>query len=182
MKLPVIKLSRDQMMKRVARFKDLKGNDGGLPDSNIPGSQRTLYNVIGFQPPDGEGEVHSPVGADAARLAAIPISEGFNLGYGRMKANHGPLMHVHDTNETFIPLNGRWRFTWDDDNPQFVDLGPYDVISFPPGLERRFECIEAGEPDGTALIMFVIGGNQPEAEFTPKALKRCEELSGKAAA
>ena len=25
-------LSRDDMMKRVARFKDLKGSDGGLPD------------------------------------------------------------------------------------------------------------------------------------------------------
>ena len=26
--------TRDEMMKRVARFKDLKGSDGGLPDSD----------------------------------------------------------------------------------------------------------------------------------------------------
>src|SRR4051812_35800120 len=70
--------SRDEMKKRVARFKDLQGSDGGLPDSNMPGCERTLFNVIGFQPPQGEGDsVTSPVGGDASRAAAIPISEGF---------------------------------------------------------------------------------------------------------
>jgi hypothetical protein len=94
--LPRITLSRAEMMKRVARFKDLKGSDGGLPDSKMPGCERTLYNVIGFQPPRGEGgAVTSPVGDDAARLAAIKISEGFNLGYCRAKPGHGPMMHKH---------------------------------------------------------------------------------------
>ena len=45
--------SRDEMKKRVARFRDLQGSDGGLPDSNMPGCERTLFNVIGFQPPQG---------------------------------------------------------------------------------------------------------------------------------
>ena len=81
-KLPRMGMSRAEVMKRVARFKDLKGSDGGLPDSHMPGCERTLFNVMGFQPPTGEGEaVTSPVGQDAARLAAIQISEGFNLGY-----------------------------------------------------------------------------------------------------
>ena len=39
------------MMKRVARFRKLKGSDGGLPDSPLPECKRTLYAVIGFQPP-----------------------------------------------------------------------------------------------------------------------------------
>ena len=94
--LPRITLSRAEMLKRVARFKDLKGSDGGLPDSRMPGCERTLYNVIGFQPPKGKGgAVTSPVGDDAARLAAIKISEGFNLGYCRAKPGHGPMMHNH---------------------------------------------------------------------------------------
>ena len=41
--LPRIALSRTEVMKRVARFKDLKGFDGGLPDSKMPGCERTLY-------------------------------------------------------------------------------------------------------------------------------------------
>ena len=28
--------SREEMLKRVARFKKLKGSDGGLPDSKLP--------------------------------------------------------------------------------------------------------------------------------------------------
>jgi hypothetical protein len=34
--LPKFGVSRVDMMKRVARFKDLKGSDGGLPDSKAP--------------------------------------------------------------------------------------------------------------------------------------------------
>jgi hypothetical protein len=47
--LPRRGVSREEMMRRVARFADLKGFDGGLPDSKMPGWIRTLYNVIGFQ-------------------------------------------------------------------------------------------------------------------------------------
>jgi hypothetical protein len=82
--LPRAGVSRADMMKRVARFSELKG------------SIRTLYNVIGFQPPkEAGGAVTSPVGDDASRLAAIKISEGFNLGYCRAKPGNGPMMHNH---------------------------------------------------------------------------------------
>ena len=75
--LPRAGVSRADMMKRVARFSELKGSDGGLPDSRMKGCIRTLYNVIGFQPPkEAGGAVTSPVGDDASRLAAIKISEG----------------------------------------------------------------------------------------------------------
>jgi hypothetical protein len=37
----------------------------------------------------------SPVGDQAAALAAIKISEGFNLGYCRAKPGRGPMMHNH---------------------------------------------------------------------------------------
>jgi hypothetical protein len=111
--LPKFGISRADMMRRVARFSELKGSDGGLPDSKAPQCERTLYNVIGFQPPkDSGGAVTSSVGDDASRLSAIPISEGFNLGYCRAKPGKGPMMHNHDTNETFIPMTGIWRCSW----------------------------------------------------------------------
>ncbi len=171
--LPKFGMSRADVMKRVARFKDLEGSDGGLPDSHMPGCERTLYNVIGFQPPKGEsGAVTSPVGGDASRLAAIPISEGFNLGYCRAKTGKGPMMHNHDTNETFIPMTGRWRCSWENEAGQVehVDLEPLDVISFPPGAIRRFENITDADPEEEAILMFVIGGDGPRAEFTDKSM------------
>jgi mannose-6-phosphate isomerase-like protein (cupin superfamily) len=172
--LEVIYWSREKMLKRVARFKDLKGSDGGLPDSTYPASLRTLYNVIGFQPPEGEGEVHSPVGADAARMSAIPISEGFNLGFCTCKPGKGPLMHNHDTNETFVAMTGVWRASWESapGKVEHVDLGQFDTISFPPGVPRRFENVTPGDPDKDSLLLFVIGGNAPMAEFTPSAIKQ----------
>ena len=166
--------SRDDMLKRVARFKRLKGSDGGLPDSPLPECRRKLFNVIGFQPPES-GD--SPVGANASSMPAIPISEGFNLGYCKAKPGKGPLMHNHDTNETFIPMTGRWRCEWNEgDALQYVDLDPYDVISFPVGVARRFMNVTYDEPGKEHLLMFIIGGNQPEAEFTPAAMQRCEDF------
>jgi mannose-6-phosphate isomerase-like protein (cupin superfamily) len=167
--------SREEMMKRVARFRKLKGSDGGLPDSKLPECRRRLYAVIGFQPPE---EGNSPVGADASTMPAISIAEGFNLGYCRAKPGKGPLMHNHDTNETFIALTGRWRCEWNEGQAtEHVDLEPYDVISFPVGVARRFMNVTYDQPGKEHLLMFIIGGNQPQAEFTPAAMRRCEEYA-----
>ena len=167
--------SRDEMLKRVARFNKLKGSDGGLPDSKLPESRRKLYAVIGFQPPETG---NSPVGANASTMPAISIAEGFNLGYCKAKPGKGPLMHNHDTNETFIALTGRWRCEWNEGEAMaHVDLGPYDVISFPVGVARRFMNVTYEEPGKEHLLMFIIGGNQPQAEFTPAAMQRCEQYA-----
>ena len=171
--------TREEMMKRVARFRKLKGSDGGLQDSNLPECRRTLYAVIGFQPPmTDNAAANSPVGADASAMPAIAISEGFNLGYCKARPGKGPLMHNHDTNETFIPMTGRWRCEWNEgDAVEYVDLAPYDVIAFPPGVARRFMNVTYDEPGREHLLMFVIGGNQPQAEFTPLAMQRCEAFA-----
>lgn len=169
--------SREQMLKRVARFRKLKGSDGGLPDSPLPECRRKLYAVIGFGSPDSDEEaVTSPVGDDASAMPAIAISEGFNLGYCKARPGKGPLMHNHDTNETFIAMTGRWRCEWNEGAAkQHVDLAPLDVISFPVGVARRFMNVTYDEPRSEHVLMFIIGGNRPQAEFTPAAMQRCEE-------
>ncbi len=169
------RVSRKNMLKRVARFHKLKGSDGGLPDSRYPGCERILYNVIGFQPPKNEnqGGVTSPVGDKASRLAAIKISEGFNLGYCRALPGRGPMFHNHDTNETFIAMTGTWRASRE--NPrgriEHVDLKPLDVVSFPPGVSRRFMNVTRGSKRKHSILMFVIGGDAPRAEFTAEAVR-----------
>jgi len=169
--------SRPEMLKRVARFRKLKGSDGGLPDSPLPECRRKLYAVIGFQNPNSsEKSVTSPVGDDASAMPAIPIAEGFNLGYCKARPGKGPLMHNHDTNETFIAMTGRWRCEWNEgEAKEHVDLGPLDVISFPVGVARRFMNVTYDEPGREHILMFIIGGDQPQAEFTPRAMRRCEE-------
>ena len=114
----------------------------------------------------------SPVGDKAARLSAIKISEGFNLGFCRALPGKGPMMHNHDTNETFIAITGTWRASWEDPRGkvEHVDLGPLDVISFPPGVIRRFENVSKGPKNRYSTLMFVIAGDAPSAEFTREAM------------
>jgi mannose-6-phosphate isomerase-like protein (cupin superfamily) len=175
--LPRTRVSRKEMLKRVARFKKLKGSDGGLPDSNMPGCERTLYNVIGFQPPQVErGGKQSPVGLDAARMAAVKISEGFNLAYCRAKPGKGPMLHNHDTNETFIAMTGTWRASWLDPKGKLehVDLKPLDLISFPPGVIRRFQNVTKGPKNKDSILMVVIASDAPTSEFTVESMREIE--------
>jgi hypothetical protein len=83
------------------------------------------------------------------------------------------MMHNHDTNETFIPMTGKWRCSWENEmgKVEHVDLDPLDVISFPAGAIRRFENVTSGDRDQENILMFVIGGNGPRAEFTDKAMQ-----------
>jgi len=178
MAIAEIRVTREEMRKRVAYFKDIKGFDGGLPDSNYPSAVRKLYNAIGFQPPEGKAgdDVVSPVGAEAAKNSAIPISEGFNLGFCEAKPGNGPMMHNHDTNETFMPLTGTWRCSWELDGAiEYFDVGPWDVCSFPAGVNRRCEKVAHSEPGKTHFLLFVIGGNAPEADFTDAAKQTLRE-------
>ena len=175
--LPRTGISRKEMLKRVARFKRLKGSDGGLPDSKMRGCKRTLYNVIGFQPPEVErGGKQSPVGLDAARMAAVKISEGFNLAYCRARPGKGPMLHNHDTNETFIAMTGTWRASWLNDKGRLehVDLEPLDLISFPPGVIRRFQNVTKGSKNKDSILMVVIAGDTPSSEFTVDSMKEIE--------
>ena len=55
-----------------------------------------------------------------------------------------------------------------------VDLGPLDVISFPPGAIRRFENVSPAASGEDAILMFVIGGDGPKAEFTDAAMQELE--------
>ena len=177
--LPVREIRRDEMLTRVARFEDLVGFSSGFPDAPVPNTKRTLYNVIGYAKPK-EG-FRSPVGADASRNAAINISEGFNLAYVRCKPGCGPLMHNHDTNETFIPMTGRWRCSWNERDQQSVDVGPLDVVSFPPGVARRFENITFDQPDEEHILMVVVAGDAPGVESTERSQQTIEHYTQAAA-
>ena len=104
--LPRRGISRKEMMKRVARFTKLKGSDGGLPDSKMPGCERILYNVIGFQPPKVEasgkqspGRRHrrAPRGdQDLRRLQPRLLQGGAGQRADAAQPRHQRDLHRHD--------------------------------------------------------------------------------------
>jgi mannose-6-phosphate isomerase-like protein (cupin superfamily) len=174
--LPLREADEGEMQGRIAYFKDLIGFDKGFSDDGLPGSKRTLFNVMGFQDKPSDPSLNSPVGQDAAATAAIKVSDGFNLGYIKCKPGNGPLMHNHDTNETFIPITGKWELSWDDENTKSAILGPLDCCAFPPGVARTFKNITEGEDDVEHLMIVIVAGNTPVAGLTEKARERLAQL------
>jgi mannose-6-phosphate isomerase-like protein (cupin superfamily) len=172
--LPVIPLSRDEMLRRVAVFSTLEGKADSFPEYGVPGYARTMYNIVGFQKPAGEtigaAIVISPVGNTPP---VINGHAGFGMLYLEATPGNGVPNHNHDTNETFAVISGRWLFHWgeteEQEQPEHqVELGPLDVISFPSGVLRRFENLEGrdGQSDQPGMLLGVIAGDAPLAEYT----------------
>jgi hypothetical protein len=73
-------------------------------------------------------------------------------------------------------MTGTWRASWENEKGRLehVDLKPLDLISFPPGAIRRFMNVTKGPKNKPSVLMFVIGGDAPSAEFTSEAMDELE--------
>ena len=73
-------------------------------------------------------------------------------------------------------MTGIWRASWQNEKGRLehLDLKPLDVISFPPGASRRFMNVTRGSKKKYSVLMFVIGGDAPSAEFTSESMDRLE--------
>jgi quercetin dioxygenase-like cupin family protein len=139
----------DPMEGRVARWRDIRAN--GVPvmfiDSVLPGNYRMNYAVIGdtaSENPDFRPAIDAP--------------HKFQIGMFEAPPGNGPGWHTHEYVELFMPLTGQWTFSYgtnaddpDDLTGQLV-LDPWDVISFPPGLWRRFENSSDANAVGFAVL------------------------------
>ena len=146
----------EQMDKRVARFDKLKYPPTRYHDSQLPGHARKNYLVV------GTGLI-----AEGATdpWSAIPVAEGFQMSYIKAVPGNGPMLHNHNTTETFICLEGKWKVIWGRHQENSVLLDKYDVCSVPPFVPRRFECVEpqAGHEEG--LLQSIQSGDRAEVEW-----------------
>lgn len=154
--MPIIDLSEEEMQKRVARFTTLKYPPNRYHDSQLPGNKRKNYLVV------GRGLI-----AEGATdpMPAIPIEEGFQLSYIKAEPGNGPSLHNHDTNETFICLEGRWKIIWGKNADKSVILEKYDVCSVPPYVPRRFECVEPAPGKKEGLLQAIQPGDIAKVEW-----------------
>src|SRR5262249_10903725 len=72
MQIPMKPVTKDQMLKRVARYKALKFPADRYPDSQLPGHVRKNILIV------GTGLV---VDGGKDPMSAIPINEGFTMSY-----------------------------------------------------------------------------------------------------
>ena len=140
------KVSNEEMMKRVIRFSEVRKNP--IPvmfiDSVLEGHQRLNYALI------GDTASENP---DYTPLLNAPHT--FQIGMHYAEPGNGPGYHTHDYVEMFMPMKAKWTFYWGNDpdaEPEgFTEIGPWDCISLPAGLWRRFE-VSKGEPEGGVIL------------------------------
>lgn len=153
-----------EMEKRVARFDSLKPSKQAFVDTRIPQYERDIYNVIG-----------RGVTEDPALAPAIADSRYFGITYVGAEPGKGAALHAHETIEVFVPLTGRWAAYWGEKGDKEIEVGPFDVISFPPGVYRGFRNIG----DGHAMLMAIIGSKQTTDDggrvaWAPEILEQSE--------
>ncbi len=149
----------DPINERIARFKELTPSPQAFVDTRLPEHMRDIYNVIGHG-----------VTEDPSLNPAITDAQDFNLTYIGAEPGKGAALHDHPTVEVFVPMTGRWKILWGEDGEE-IELGPFDVISVPPGVMRGFRNIS----DEHAFMMAILGGsNSGKVTWAKKVLDEAE--------
>lgn len=140
---------------RVGRYKKLRSSAKAFIDTKLPNGEREILTVI------GRGVIE-----DAELAPPIKDNKDFNVAYVRAKHGCGATLHIHETNEVFVPLQGHWGVYWQNKNGarHEVVLEPYDTISVPIGVSRGFRYLGKGE----GLMMAIVGGTDPGRVHWPK--------------
>ena len=168
--MKTITISKKDMEKRVARFKDLKPLP--IQQSDVPLEARDivyarkLLSVIGLE--DGQ----TPINADAP----IRDAAGMTMTLAVCPPGQGPGLHAHrQTYETFTVLKGKFEVTWNDDGSERAVLELFDTVSFPPGVCRAFRNI--GEDEGILQVL-ITGGvhDMTDIDFAEDARRRIEAV------
>jgi len=156
-----VQMSKEQMLKRVARFKELKPSRKAFVDSLIPGHEREIFNVIG-----------RGVTEDPSLNPAITDARDFNVTLVRSGAGKGAALHAHPTVEVFIALSGRWAVYWGDRGENEIILEQWDTISVPPGVMRGFR--NAGTEHG--YLLAILGGTDAgHVAWAPEVLEAAKQ-------
>jgi quercetin dioxygenase-like cupin family protein len=169
--MKTIRMSREQMEKRIARFAGLKP----LPIQNpsIPEKardvvySRKLLSVIGL-----ERNAHTPINAEAPIVGAA----GMTMTLAVCPPGQGPGLHSHrQTYETFTVLQGRFEVRWNDDGAENALLERFDTVSFPPGVCRAFRNV--GSEEGILQVL-ITGGvhDMTDIAFSEKARREIEAV------
>lgn len=139
----------DPMEGRVARFKDIKKQAAPVQfiDSVIEGHYRNNYSVVGHTA--SENPNYRPI---------LNVPHKFQIGMYEAPPGNGPAWHTHTYVELFMPLTGKWRYCYgtNAEDPEDIlgeiILEPWDVITFPPLLWRRFENVSDSNALGFAVL------------------------------
>ena len=172
-----IQVSPEQMIARLARFKDLKSYQHQQAALNaIPVAvmeQIAAHRVYPVMVPESY----------TGRSAQAPIkgAPGLVLSIAECPPGDGPAMHIHEqTIENFFCLSGRFEIAWGDPGDEHaVVLEPLDFISVPPGVPRKFTNISRTDTGRLFVIIQVPPSEQGDRiAYQPSLRDDIERVHG----
>lgn len=164
----------EQMQHNIARFSQLKpksrryAEQAGIPAEAFEMiAAKSIYLLMA---PQGAG------GANAS--PAVVGAPGLTVNICECPPGNGPMLHAHErTRETFLCLRGRFQVRWGDQGEHETSLGPFDLISVPPGVSRAF--INDGEDTAFLLVMIQgTGDDLSDVAYSPQVGREIEDRYG----
>jgi uncharacterized RmlC-like cupin family protein len=173
-----IKVSKDEMHRRMARFKELKSYQyqneaaSGIPAEVM--EKIAAHRVYPLMVP----------ASYKGRSAQAPIkgAPGLVLSIAECPPGDGPAMHIHEqTIENFFCLSGRFEIAWGDPGEeQNVVLEPLDFVSVPPGVPRKFTNLHATETGRLLVVIHVQTAEQSDRiSYQPELREEIERRHGR---
>jgi len=172
-----IKVTSEEMNRRLARFKDLGSYQHQNEANGIPAEvmeKLAAHRVYPLMVPE----------TYTGRSAQAPIkgASGTVLSIAECPPGNGPSMHIHEhTIENFFCLSGRFEIAWGDPGEeQSVVLEPLDFISVPPGVPRKFTNVHENELGRLFVLIQVPTREQSDnVAFQPELREEIERKHGK---
>ena len=146
----------------IVRFKDLPQRRSTFQplDMKVAKYERERYSVV------GRGAEGSNKGKKTGEV------KDFSIVYLKLDSGKAVGTHAHASSEVFIPLTGRWEVGI---NGETTILGPFDVISVPPGVMHSLVNIS----DEPAFLMAVnAGGAGAPIQWAHQVLEEVRATGG----
>ncbi len=169
--------SQEEMKAFTARFKDLVPSKKSFNEQSV-GIPGEAYELIAAQ---SVYSVMAPEGntRKAAKPAVVGVP-GLEVAIAVCPPGQGPALHDHQrTVETFMCLSGRYEIIWGNNGEESIILEPFDLISIPPGVYRRFR--NASDDHDAKLLVLVQGSIKDtfgDVAFDPKIAQEVDRRWG----
>jgi uncharacterized RmlC-like cupin family protein len=175
-----IEISPAEMMKYVARFRELRPQssyyqrDQGIPDDAYEMvTAKTLYTLLAPSTKAG------PMSATPAVISKDKLS----VIIAECPPGDKPMLHAHFyTTEHFLCLSGRFKIRWGNSGEHELFLEPFDMIAVPPGVCRDFTNVGT---ETAYLLVMITGTNDSDYNdigFAPSESRVFKEAFGDAVA
>ena len=135
-----IRVSPEQMAKRLARFAELKPYKDTMNDAlGIPAEAMRMMS------PDKVYPIMSPEGwTGRSKIAPVKGAAGLTITLVECPPGDGAVLHKHtDSVENFFCIEGSFEIIWGAQAEHRIALGALDFISIPAGVYRDFRNVGA---------------------------------------